>query len=418
MVVSDLHFYVFSYNLPIPRKRSTKSTKVVAAAVADNKKKLFESLEWKNDDHTMDKVLTSVKMYSFTKDGNNKGDRCDDLSSVISTGVTFRVFLKDFMFESKKNSSDDVFPQDRDMISQYSVIEVMVSASNSTAFESGYACNVSKIRPCEFSMYSLMSPLGLGLLKTNYMEVREMTEKASHENPGISKMLDVQCAGFWVSVPIGAYLVPYGDDFRLIGPHEDPEDETSRHVAVAPGVQCVDIPRDVLHRFTNAVEDDMEDCDNYARFIVDTASMAGSLKLYTVFNEYRTRTDPNRSQYVGVPLIDTTKLLEFIQITNGAQSIPWKIPTLVNPFIRLNLTPMLNKQGNALQISDLAISSPSGAAPRAYMVFFGDDQDDDLMPILFAPKSHSGSPSGGGLSRPEYRAFKRIRLSEKIYDGV
>jgi len=75
-------------------------------------------------------------MYSYTKDGqNSKGDRSETFST-ISIGQTFRVAIKDFMYESKKKSDkkdavdNNVFPSDIDIIPQYSVVEIMLNPSH------------------------------------------------------------------------------------------------------------------------------------------------------------------------------------------------------------------------------------------------------------------------------------------------
>jgi hypothetical protein len=63
----------------------------------DNAKELFENGEWARNDITMERVGQSVKMYSFVKDGQAKGERLDTHSSIIASGQTFRVRLQSFM---------------------------------------------------------------------------------------------------------------------------------------------------------------------------------------------------------------------------------------------------------------------------------------------------------------------------------
>jgi len=82
-------------------------------------------------------------MYSFTKEGqNSKGERSENFS-LVTAGQTFRVALKEFMYESKKKGDkkegdrksldNDVFPLDIDVIPQYSVVEIMLNPSHTTS---------------------------------------------------------------------------------------------------------------------------------------------------------------------------------------------------------------------------------------------------------------------------------------------
>ena len=63
-----------------------------------------------------------------------------------------------------------MFPPDLDTIPQFSVIEVMITSANTGGFDQGYALQVARVRPCEFSLYSMQQPLGLGLLAPTYEE--------------------------------------------------------------------------------------------------------------------------------------------------------------------------------------------------------------------------------------------------------
>lgn len=108
----------------------------------------------------------SVKMYSYTKEGqNSKGERSETYST-ITTGQTFRVALKDFMYESKKKGDrkegdrkpldNDVFPSDIDIIPQYSVVEIMLNPShtNSTNGMLSKFLYFLLYKPCTISYYS------------------------------------------------------------------------------------------------------------------------------------------------------------------------------------------------------------------------------------------------------------------------
>jgi hypothetical protein len=45
----------------------------------------------------MERVGSSVLMYSFIKDGQAKGERVDSAVSTVASGQTIRIRLQDFM---------------------------------------------------------------------------------------------------------------------------------------------------------------------------------------------------------------------------------------------------------------------------------------------------------------------------------
>lgn len=179
------------------RRKKPTSSKTAKSGKDENTKDLFEQESWSQNPVTMEKVLSvralprapslpalddialklasvcgwqGAKIYTFEKEGNyNKGERQEEFV-VIRSGVTFRVGLKDFMYESKKTESQQVFPPDLEEIPAFSVVEVMVAPSNTSGFKEGYGFHVSRIRPCGFTLYSLQNPLGLSLLPATYEE--------------------------------------------------------------------------------------------------------------------------------------------------------------------------------------------------------------------------------------------------------
>jgi hypothetical protein len=281
LTIINVHKKGWSY---APWKKQTGKAKIVKD---ENRKELFEYGAWARDEITMERVGQSIKGYSFLKDGQNKGERVDDASIVLSAGTTLRVNLKEFMFESKKNEGQNVFPADLDVIPAFSVVEVMINMANTGNFEKGYGIQVSRIRPCDFSLHSLNHTLGLGLLASSYERSIAEAERQQELNLGVKAMLETKNTGFYGAVTTGSYLVKYNDDFyRLVGPHETPGDDQSRHVNVIDGVCSVDIPKDRLMYFTNAPAETEAEGLNYSHFLVDLAAAAGALGCYVVYNEY------------------------------------------------------------------------------------------------------------------------------------
>lgn len=110
-----------------PWKKPSPKTKAVRDP---NAKFLFEDNEWATDDATMNRALKSLKMYSFNKDGQNRGERVDEGVSIIHVGQTFRLMVHAHMFEAKKTVEQTVFPTDMEWINEYSMVEVMINPAN------------------------------------------------------------------------------------------------------------------------------------------------------------------------------------------------------------------------------------------------------------------------------------------------
>jgi hypothetical protein len=168
----------------------------------------------------MERVGRSVQVFSFIKDGQAKGERVDESVSTICAGQTYRVRLMDFMYEEKKGNDGgrNVFPSDVDVIPQYSVIEVMFSPANTGQFEQGFGVSVGRVRTCEFSLYSMQTPLGLGMLPSSYEASVQASEAFVQGTPGLRRVLEDKNTGFFGRVTKGSYIIKYNDDFRLVGP--------------------------------------------------------------------------------------------------------------------------------------------------------------------------------------------------------
>ena len=398
----------------------------------------------------MNRAGKSVLLYSFLKDGQARGERVDDKISCIESGQTFNIILNEFMYEEKKantssgakEGSRNVFPADLDFIPPFTVVEVALNPGNSGQFDEGWGISVARIRPCQFSLYSMLNPLGLELLPTTYEASVALAEAGHSVSPGLKRVLESKNTSFFAKVMQGSYLVKHGlDTFRLVGPKEDPADPMSRHLDVMPGgVFAIDITKKDLMGFTNAMEEEEEDALVYAQCLVDLASSAGALSCYVVHNEYLLRKDPNRSPFMGAPLIDTNKLLEFIRFDSpeGGASLPTRFPLpfpVVNmdkPYVDVELGCVDNNSAEedlprpALACTDFVLASENARVRCAYPISLGDAVESDFMRILFVPKSvsslsgggGSGSSSGialssGGLERTDYRLAKKRRVSDE-----
>ncbi len=413
-------------------------------AVDENTKELFEAGEWAKNDVTCERVMRSVLVYSFAKDGQSRGERADDKVSCIESGLTLRAILHDFMYEEKKGgASAGVFPTGIDVIPPFTVIEVILTSGNAKAFDEGYAVNLARVRPCtpSFTLYSMLGPLGLDLVPSTYEASVAAAEAAIQVSPGLQKVVELKNTGFFVRIAVGAYVTKYSDDsFRLVGPKENPADPMSRHLDVvqgAGGIFAITITKGDVLRFTNAVEtEDEENGLIYAQCLLDLAASAGALSCYVVHNEYLMRKDPNGIPYTGVPLLDTNKLLEAVSLPSlllqSGESrmtrflLPFDVVNMENPFLCVDCATIDNNSGGeesapALPCADMVLASENAPVRYAYPLTLGDATDTDIMRILFVPKTRSslfaasaasagGARGGaGGLERLDYRLLKRAR---------
>ena len=224
-----------------------------------------------------------------------------------------------------------------------------------------------------------------------------------------------------------AYLLPqknrFNDDYRLVGPKENPSDPQSRHLDVMKGgVFAVDIQKEDLLRFANSGESDQEFGLGYAQFLVDLAAAAGALDCYVAYNEYLLRNDPNRSPFSGVPLIDSSRLLDFIKtediIGERGQTfpLPFDFFPMERPFITLSPVPEdpARVGEDPRPCTDVALASENThvGGDRAYTLTVGDSTDINIMTFQFVPKSGAGGGDRMLLGRQDYRMLKKRKADD------
>ncbi len=279
-----------------------------------------------------------------------------------------------------------------------------------------------QVRLCNFSLYSMQTPLGLGLLATSYEESVRQAEECVQSNTGLRKILEDKNTGFFGRVVKGSYFIRHNGDFRLVGPKEDPNDQQSRHKNVMDGgVFAIDVSKEDLLRFTNSGESEEEDGLNHATFLVELAAASGALDCYVTYNEYLLRHDPNRSPFTGAPLIDSNRLLEFIRseditgISGQRFVLPFDFSPLENPY--LTLTPVaenterVGEEPRACLDFALASENTHVSGDRMYVLSLGDDTEEDIRSFLFVPKTSACGGARMLQGRQDYRMLKKRKTS-------
>lgn len=358
-----------------------------------------------------------------------RGERVESVSH-IESGQTYRINLQSFMFEEKKGgeTSRNVFPPDVETIPPFTVLEMVLSPGHSKQYEEGWGMSLSRVRVCPFTLYSMLNPLGLGLLPSTYEQSLAQMEAHVEVSPGLKRILEGKNTGFFGRAAVGSYLVQFNDDYRLVGPKEDPADPLSRHLDVMPGgVFAIDISKRDLLRFTNASEEEDEDGLVYAQCLVDLAASGGALSCYVCHNEFLLRKDPNRSPFTGVPLVHSNQLLEavtsFAPVDGKVPTrfpLPFPVVNMESPHLTVTLACIDNnssgEDASPLPCPDFVFASENACVRNAYPLTLGDAVEDDFMRILFMPRaSFAGGAGKSGvaratLERQDYRVLKKQRL--------
>ena len=304
-----------------PWKRGQKSP---------DKKDLFGNVQSVRGD-SGESLISSVDVFSFPRVGKDgKGDRIDNVVSTVEVGDTYHFVLHRFMYEKQKDDTGNVFPKDIEAIPPFTLVEIVVDPVEVTNCESGYGLKLSRVRTIPYqTLYSHMTPLFLKTVCTTLTETMQRIEaKLNGENAAHHYVRNVS------DVKNPSFLAKVGTDCFICCNPEPVDNEkmftiSSEGGEVTPLVHGVNVTHADLCRYTNtsefrlfillfslksdiisesANEDGMLPC-----FLVDLAIQADALYLYIHSNEYYLKGHVEGvTQYRGVPLIDTTKVLEFI----------------------------------------------------------------------------------------------------------
>ena len=227
------------------------------------------------------------------------------------------------------------------MIPAFTLIQMVVTPTATPADDKprGYGLKLAEIRPLGFSLYSYMNPAGLALLPDTFDKSMELMRNLLSKPLSIEKQLNATCVAFFGTADSKAFLAENTDGWMRL---------TCTEGAVMEGLQEMDVcvvglilfnscnilfiirpittkQKDLLS-YTNAGTD-----LGYAIFVTDLAAAAGALRVLVIRDPNYSR-DPARSEFRGIPLIDTEQLLEFIDTevspgddTNIQYDLPFKV---------------------------------------------------------------------------------------------
>lgn len=418
----------------VPQKKKVKVPR-------SEQKRLYEEVSRIKDPcNSYDEVVGTARVFSFQQGANSmeKGERCDDVYCDLSVGTTLRFNVMAWMYEPVVARPGDgkgggsVFPDEE--IPPFTLVQVSIKAVHVGATQEQYGLKLVRVRPAEFTAYSLLCPLGLSLLPSSLAEAVQRANEAAPAMQIVEKMHERTNVGFFCTVQQGctSRVSPMPDFIRLYN--------------VAEGLNEVDLPVEAVVRYTNCALDDPQARVAMLKIILDLACTAGALRLYVFHNSWYTRgvsrvsclflsvacadlgadllQDSGHLEHRAVPLIDTEKLLDFIQVDprelssdarEASFAVPYPIPGLVNPRVTLLLEPF-GQGGVAPPSQDLVLGAGALAFAKGYELVFSDDQDDDLWRMVFMPKQRLSVP--GGPQGPDFRALKRLREEGEELAGL
>lgn len=338
------------------------------------------------------RAIAALQVYSFTREGHfDKGPRVDGQHSEIRVGMTIRFKVHPFMYEQKggrgeQAARDDTFPPELDVIPEFSLVEVTVLPGTTESADKSFGLSIGKIRMLPHSLYSYLTPVGLPLLPSSFDAAMELAKQMAERGESIQAMIETQCVSFFGQVDPKAHLTPIGPVmFRL----------SAGDAPVVESVHELDVREEDLLRFTNAGEN-----VGYAIFLCDLAASAGALSVLVVRDPYyqvthqplrapparplltlaAQKADPAYGEYRALPLVNTEKLLAFIntkaipgQDDDVQFDLPFTLPTLDEPYAVVSTAPVLTA-GAAPSCPDLILHSEEVQSSKAYVITIGDAQ--------------------------------------------
>lgn len=346
-------------------------------------KKLFDDAQTYVHGH--ERVYSSCKVYSFEREGKaDKGPRNDGLSSEIAVGQTLHFVLHDYMYE-KKSKGENVFLESDSVIEPFSMAEVVVNSTAQENAEKGYGLTIGSVRSLPYTMHSYLNDMNKGLLLSTYDVLREkMVADAAGPCYTIRAVLENNSVGYLAKMAPNSYLVhgQANDMFKLV----------CDGAPVTTGIQEIDVSKKDLLKFTNAGDNEM-----YARLLVELAAANDSLYCWVFHNEYYSRMDKDLNEFRGVPLIDTDRLLDFIDVDleSGEDctklTLPFEVPNMTSPHLLVYHEPKRVEGEFELSAPDFVLAAANVNLERAYQMYVGCESNPTFMPILFKSTGGAGT---------------------------
>ena len=327
-------------NAPYKKPAKKAHAKRAAAAAEAEPLPLLEVISRTGDGQT-----EAVRLYNFHKANSNfdKGDRDPESTSELRIGQVLTFYLNEYTFEK------DVFPAGlAGVIPAFTVVDLVLNPSHNQS--KGYGCKIAKITPHASTLYSYMTPAALERVPYTPDGAQRVAEEQAGVCGPIIKCVERSRYSVYSAVSPLARVVDVRDGLEFVR-IECPQGSGATPV---PGVHGVDIAVKDLEAFTNSPGDVVS-----ARTFVDLAIAAGALRVFVAFDDYYNRTEPELSQYRGVPLVDAGAFLAPIKeagLETSEDSVLFDADWRVAHDAHL--------QEIAFRVRTVAVSQPAGVPAR------------------------------------------------------
>jgi hypothetical protein len=226
-------------------------------------------------------MAPAISMWSYARVGKaDKGPR-SDVTWSLQAGNTIVLWVDEERLTQE--ASEPLLPPGVDAIPAFTLCVIGVQSKAMESVTNGSAVKIATVRPVGFSLHSLGSDLGLLVGDMAGARVREMEYRDKY--PMLLKDLEVKDVPFVAPVSRGA-VVEHGEGGVVLANWGD------------PSLPQVEIPTDVLLRYTNSTRLD------WACALLDVAISAGALSVMVFTSEFYKGTGTR-----AVPLIDAEALL-------------------------------------------------------------------------------------------------------------
>jgi hypothetical protein len=249
------------------------------------------------------------------------------------------------------------------------------TAGTTESADKNFGLSIARIRPLAHSLYSYLTPVGLPMLPGTFDAAMDLARQVAERGESIQAMIETQCVSFFAPVDPKAHLTPIGPLMFRLSAGEAPAVES---------VHEVDVREEDLLRFTNA-----GDNVGYAVFLCDMAASAGALSVLVIRDPYFQKGDPAFGEYRALPLINTERLLAFVdtKAVPGSDDevqfdLPFALESLEDAYAVVSTAPVLTV-GAPPACPDLVLHSEEVQSSKAYPIIIGDSQQ--VAPVLSCP---------------------------------
>ncbi len=251
-----------------------------------------------------------MQMWSYepAEKNENKGPRCEDVTWTLGAGNTVLTWMDtqrlartavDRAMGRVNENYEPIVPENIMSIPAMTLCEISVIGKSRKGAEKGYSLNVTNIKPLDYSLYSCLPDLVFLPRELEVARLAQMEFVARY--PCLTKDIEIKDVPFWAPVGHQAVLddssVDLTQTVRLVNWNEG-----------GRGAQEIDLPIDVLLRYTNTTRVD------HACAMLEMAIASGALSVLVFNSEFWQR--KNETGFRAIPIVHIETLLAALTPTS------------------------------------------------------------------------------------------------------